>query len=478
MSTRLPRSMSYVLLAPLLLALGFAVSRVPLGGSGFEEQVLLGVLATLAVAAVSAVALVLPSTLSKPPPLWLAATPTVLTAALMSFAATGVGGALPHQIVWPLVALAFGGFALTADRTFTLPLWLIVFAVAGLTIDALTGASWTAVAEHALAALVLGGSWLAASRYSMAGGTMRYLEIVAGIFWGLFVLAVLLRYSGANVGSMGPSTITLPWQTSLNANYQGYGAVTVQGARELALIVAVFHLVRGRFARDPRHLLAGAVALLFFASFYGRVPFIGGIVALAVLFATFRRGTNIPIAIAAAVFLAVFGLGAGGLVDLRFGETGWDSGHLALWVQHLSLFGHSPWTGVGASASWPDVIQASQYPLTYVESGAGGLQLTDLLERGSRGEGGWTGLLAQQGIVTGGIILSLVTIAAVSIWRKLPTDRTAFQDAVALRALIPATLVWYVTDAAPAGFFTLSGFVATQLTLVAVAREIRARRSS
>jgi hypothetical protein len=416
------------------------------------------------------------------------AIPVIVMAVSTSLFASGIGGVLPHQAAWGLIAVLFAAWAILSGSRLqrTAPRWLMLYAVLGLILELAYSWAFMPVLDIGLSVIALFVMWQIACSLASPGGVMRFLAGVAGAFWAVTVLAVLVQYSGAHVGSMSRSTITLPWEVPLGnlfhmGDYHGFGFVTTQAGREIAFVVCLYHFVRWRFTRRPLHAWLAAAAFLLFLTMYGRVPFVGGVLGLTIAGLTSRVGTPPVKVAAAAVFFAVFFVLSGATskitavseANARTSALSFDSGHYSLWSQHLGLFAEAPLTGVGNNPTDDQIAKTWQQP---VISTTKSLPQEELLARGSRGEGGWTGLLAQRGIVAGGIIVSLLFFAARFVFAAFPRDPDAQQDAVVLRAVIPASFVFYITDVAPMSIYSVTAYVVGQLTMMAAVRAIRLKK--
>jgi hypothetical protein len=230
------------------------------------------------------------------------------------------------------------------------------------------------------------------------------------------------------------------------------------------------------------HALLGVAAAGVFFMQYGRIPLLSGIVIIAILLATTRRGTNVW-ALGLIAVVVVFGFASGGSdsggFSLRLGASGWDSGHVTLWAQQMTLFADRPVAGVGLHATNAQLLEARTQPVfsTLQNYGQQNSALTTALEgKGSGGEGGWTGMLAQIGSVGSAVVLALIIAAFATVFypmRKVPEE--AVQDRVLLRAVLVAALLMYLTDLQPAGFTTLPDYVVLQLTMIAAVTAIKSR---
>jgi hypothetical protein len=467
-----------VLIIVSSIALGVAIVRVNIGAPRASAKIVIYVLLWAAVAVLSARYLILRAVPTGHESRWIVAAPVVIAGAAMSCLANGIGSLLPHQLAWGVIGVIIA-FALTfrlgQPLSASCPAWLGIYVMSCLVLQLATHGERGVIFDVGLSALALWVIWQVACSVPAEGGLMRFLDVVACVYWAITLAAIAAHYTGTAVGSMSPETVTLPWQSKLGENYKGYGAITVQGGRELSLIVFLYHLARWRFATGPRflHVTLGLGALAAFMAGYGRVPFIGGLLAIAVLVATSRRRTSI-LALAIVVILGfgtLVGTGTtGGVVNLRLGTRNWDTNHVALWGQHLDLFALNPIAGVGGKPTDDQVWSAASDPLVAPNSY---LQSNMVAARGSRGEGGWTSLLAQRGIIGGGIIGGLLIVAVIATFTRLPSSVCGIQDVAMLRALVPASLVFYATDTAPMAIYTLASYVIAQATMIGVVRRIR-----
>jgi hypothetical protein len=359
-----------------------------------------------------------------------------------------------------------------------------------LTLQLATGDGSQAILDSGIVGIALLVSWNAAAGLGNDGSVARFLGVVAALYWFVTAAAVVVAVSNISFGSMSPSTVTPPWSTGLNGNYQGYGFVSTQGGRMVTAIVCVYHLVRWRYTPTlkPLNALLCLLAAVLFLLEYGRIPLIGGILAIAITLTTMSPGGRFATRVAilsVVASVAVAGLlsaGANsGAISLRLGTINWDSGHLALWNQQLQLFTIAPLAGVSSHPTDRQLYEASLnsiIPIEVIENSiaAGGLTQASVTARGSRGEGGWTGLLAQHGIVGSGIVLALLLVAVRGLFRRYSDLSDPHrQDAILLRAILPATFVWYLTDVQVAGFTSFTDYVVLQLTMFGVVMELRRR---
>jgi hypothetical protein len=97
---------------------------------------------------------------------------------------------------------------------------------------------------------------------------------------------------------------------------------------------------------------------------------------------------------------------------------------------------------------------------------------------GSRGVGGWTGLLAQRGVIDGGIILGLIVLALAYCFSPFPDSSAGKKDITLARALILAWLIFCITDVAPFSIYTVTAYVLGQVTMIAAVRTISGRGRS
>ena len=155
-------------------------------------------------------------------------------------------------------------------------------------------------------------------------------------------------------------------------------------------------------------------------------------------------------------------------------RSGGSSGHLSLWSQHLNLFLQQPLTGVGSNATIQQDAEAQFSPL-FRDPAPEAVATLD--SSGSRGEGGWTGLLAQRGVITGGALLALIALAINYCLSPFPTTRDGKRDMTLLRACLAASLVFYITDEVPFGIYTASGYVLGQITMIGAVRAVTARQA-
>jgi hypothetical protein len=452
-----------------------------LGGTDSTHQRLYVYLAaTLAVAVIAALTLVKRASASPAPGYGLPEFVVIVTALAFSFFANGVFGVLPHQLAFGLCGLAT--ILITtrhADIRISLPMWLVAYGALGVGLQlAVFGLKPSVFLDIGLSVLALGVLWQLACVFCVEGGVMRFLGLVATAYWTVTIVAVLVEYSHVKLGGMSPNTVQLPWQgvatnIFVSGNVLGYGAIFGQAGREMGAIVAIYHFVRWRDDRRQVHLLLALVAFAFFLTAYGRVPFVGAAIAFAVTLSTSERGTKRS-AVVAIIVVTIAVASAPGVVKSfaseRVGQQSFSTGHVSLWSQHLGLFILNPITGVG---SRPTVSQQYEASLNPVFTDTEPLPAKELVRRGSRGEGGWTGVLAQRGVVSGGMILALLATALAGTFRPFPRSSKARQDMTVLRALLPATAVWYVTDIVPMSVYTFTAFVVAQVTMIGVAQSVR-----
>jgi O-antigen ligase len=414
------------------------------------------------------------------------AVPALVTIVVLSFFSDGIAGVLSHQMAWGILGIVFV-FTLLLKRTTTMqvPLWLAAYAGLGFALLLLEGVSGSPVLDVGLSALGLFVTWQVAVALRAAGGIAKLLTVVAFGYWLVTGAALLVYLTHIPLGSMTPDTVTMPWDIGFksiftNGNYGGYGFISTQAGREASFVVCAFHLVRWRFDREWSH---GVLALLAFALFvtgYGRVPLVGAVVGFAVILFTDAYGTRVSRILISAVLvvaaIGVFGLSSGiTSVSGRTGAptVGASTGHLSLWSQHLGLFLEQPLTGVGSNATAKQIESAQNREIFH---DANPLPAEILREKGSRGEGGWTGLLAQRGVICGGICLALLALALAYCFSAFPGTSLARQDMILARSLIPASLIFYITDVAPFSVYTVTAYVLAQVTMIAAVRTICAHR--
>lgn len=424
----------------------------------------------------------------QPRSVWLVAVVVAIQAAAFTFGGTTVGtyrtfGLAAHQISWIASGTVILAVVLVDRRREpSVPPWLLAYGLVLLVVNAVFYPdAESPVFDVGLSLVAIGGMWQLATILARPGGVMSFLGMIACAYWVILGIGVAVEYGGVALGSITASLVDLPWQLGITqifteGNYQGYGAVGGQGGREIGAVVAVYHFLAWRRGQAPAQLVLAALAALVFLTAYGRIPLLGGLVAFAIVLAH-RPGRGLDTRRVAAFGVLGVGLMAVPAVNTaviqsvtakRAGARSIDTGHLSLWAQHLDLFVHRPLVGVGANATVADLAQATRTrvynPMTT------DLTQQELRDRGSRGEGGWTGMVAQRGILGGGIILALVGAGLAYCLRAYPEDDAEGTDLVALRALFPAALLWFITDIPPLGIYTLSAFLASMLTLIAVAK--------
>ncbi|MEJ7655541.1 MAG: hypothetical protein WKF33_00735 [Thermoleophilaceae bacterium] len=415
---------------------------------------------------------------------WFYAAPIVVTSVLLSV----ISGSQAHQLAWALLAGIFGLLTLanSAHLRVAVPLWLVAYAVGGLVLRLFSTLDTSLIFDVGLSVVALFVMWQVARSLAAPGGVMRFLGAVAACYWAVTVLGVLVELTGVSIGAMNPSTVVLPWQEGafadifVNGNYQGYGFITAQGGREISFIVGLYHFLGWRRTRAVLPAVLAGIAAHQFLTSYGRVPLVGAVVGFTVVLLTTRRGTSFSrLLVGTFVLIAIiFATGAASrIVDVSSREggtsTGFDTGHASLWSQHLGLFIQHPLAGVGSNPSAREIAETWENP---VISAYQPLMMDDLLARGSRGEGGWTGLIAQRGIFGGAIVLALLGLAVAYCLRPFPRDPLAAQDMTVLRGVLPASFIFTITDIAPFSPYSVTAYVLGQLTLIAVVREL-ARRS-
>jgi O-antigen ligase len=315
---------------------------------------------------------------------------------------------------------------------------------------------------------------------------MKLVASFAIGYWGITVLAIIVYVTHFSIGSMSSSTVVMPWQGGLksiltNGDYTGYGFISTQTGREASFIVSAYYLVAWRYDHRRIHGYLGTLAFALFIAGYGRVPLIGGVVGLSLILLTNQHGTRFwRVAVGATLVVAL--VTSSGLiskftnVSARGGAPteGAATGHLSLWSQHLGLFLERPLTGVGSNATAEQSAEARLEPIIHDPNP---LTTEKLTIRGSRGEGGWTGLLAQRGVINGGIILALFTLALTYCFSPFPKTREEKRDMTLVRALMAASLVFYITDVAPFSVYTVTAYVLGQVTMIAAVRVIQAHNS-
>jgi hypothetical protein len=414
----------------------------------------------------------------------IAVIPVAVLAFMLSFVSNGAFGLLAHQIAWGLIGICGLLLAFWSAERQMFPLWLLVFAIGVGLVHVATGVSLGSLFDTAIVTLVLFTAWQVAGAFSGPGGVVRFLGYIAMAYWAVTAIAVVVGLTHVGLGSLTPETIQPPWVRGLNGNKLGYGIVSNQDGRDLTAIVCAYHLARYRWRQERRclHATLGLAAVALFLLEYGRIPLICGIVVISLFLATSARGTNLVV-ITVLAALAVFGFASGGsdsgAFSLRLGTKEWDSGHAALWSQQITLFTNSPWGGVGTHPTDDQLAEARMQPIFPSLQTYEGLSITrqtELQQKGSRGEGGWTGMLAQQGAMGGGVVLALIIVGFMTV--MTPMRRVAAQavaDHVLLRAILIAALLSYVTEVQPAGFTTFSDYVVLQLTMIAVVTTLRRR---
>jgi O-antigen ligase len=276
----------------------------------------------------------------------------------------------------------------------------------------------------------------------------------------------------------------MPWQGGLHniistGNEIGYGFISGQPGREVSFVVCAYYLIAWRYDRRRRDGWLAALAFVLFLTGYGRIAIVGAAIGFVLILVTDRRGTRAS-GVAAASVLAVLALSLGG-IESQFlnisGRTGSNastvagatSGHLSLWSQQLNLFLERPLTGVGSNPTIEQDVEARFSPF-FTDPIPPTVERLD--SDGSRGEGGWTGLVAQRGVVTGGALLALIALAISYCLSAFPASTEGKQDMTLLRAVIVASLIFYITDEVPFGIYTVSGYVLGQITMIAVVRAI------
>lgn len=474
-----------IVLACLLVLSGITNEMPPV------EELGLGLAAIGFGAALAIRYLVLPSHLPAALNRRVAIAPLLILGVATSFFSNGVGPVLAHQAAWGIIGVA-ALLVLTARARFAgvVPAWLIAFVALELTLQLVTGDGPPAILDIGIVGIALFVSWNIAAGVRNDGSVARFLGYVAALYWLVTAVGLVVATTNISLGSMSPSTVTLPWAAGFNGNYQGYGFVSTQVGRMLTAVICVHHMVRWRYAptHKPLNALLCLLAAVLFLFEYGRIPLIGGILAIAIALTTMSPGTRfvaricILLVVASVATAGLLSEGAdSGALSLRIGTANWDSGHLALWNQQLRLFTIAPLAGVSSHPTDRQLYEASLdsiIPVQAIENSSGSIGLTqaDLVARGSRGEGGWTGLLAQHGIVGSSILLALLLVAARGLFRShSDLGYPSRQDAILLRAILPATFVWYLTDIQVAGFTTFTGYVVLQLTMFGVVMELRRR---
>jgi hypothetical protein len=450
------------------------------------DRLWLGLGALVVCTGVALVWLVLPIAPPRSIDRRLAVAPAAILGIAFSFFANGFGSLLTHQAAWGLIGACGVMLVVSRPGHRMFPPWLIAFAVLVPILELASGAETGAVYDTGIGAIVLFTAWHVTAGFGEEGGVTRFLGCVACIYWGVTFVGLVVGFTHISLGSMNPASVELPWAGGLGGNKLGYGIVASQVGRMLTMVVCAYHLVmyrtttRKRFLNGSLAMIAGAIFLFQ----YGRIPLVGGIVIVTLVLATGRNGTNIRV-LALILVVAVLAIFGGGSFSLRIGTKGWDSGHAAIWSQQITLFSFDPLAGVSGHPTEAQLSRAQSAPVlpalqNYDSLDVYGERLTTALQqKGSRGEGGWTGALAQRGAIGTGIVIALMIAAGMSVVRPLRNPSSeALRDAILLRSILPATILWYVTDLQPAGFTTFGDYVILQLTMFAAVSTIRRRYNS
>jgi hypothetical protein len=392
---------------------------------------------------------------------------------------TSVGGVQPHQLAWGSLGVIF--LLIAVRHRVRLPLWLIAYASLGVLLGLAGQFALGPVLDVGLSAIGLFVMWVVANALQEDGGIVRLLHVFAIGYWMVTILAVVVHFTHLSLWSMTPASIQLPWEGSLKnvlttGDDVGYGFITGQPGREASFIVCAYYLVLWRYHHRSVHGLLGLLAFGLFLTGYGRVPVVGGVIGFGIILLTNQSGTRFwRVAFTALLVAALLPTLASKFSDLsaRPGHGQYASttdGHLSIWSQHLGLFLQEPLTGVGSNATATQTAEARLEPILH-ESHP--LPPEALNKEGSRGPGGWTGLLAQRGVVNGGIILGLIVLALAYCFSPFPDSSAGQKDITLARALILAWLIFCITDVAPFSIYTVTAYVLGQVTMIAAVRAIR-----
>jgi len=424
------------------------------------------------------------------------AAPTLITIAATSLLASGVflanghglqeislGGLLPHQIAWGSLGVIF--LLIAVWLRVRVPLWLVAYASLGVLLGLAGRFALGPVLDVGLSAIGLFVMWVVANALQEDGGIVRLLHAVAIGYWTVTVLAVVVHFTHLSLESMTPASVQLPWEGGLKnilttGDDQGYGFITGQPGREASFIVCAYYLVLWRHHHRSAHGLLGLLAFGLFLTGYGRVPLVGGVIGLGMILLTNQYGTRLwKVALTALLVVALLPSLVSKLSDLSARQGGQyasiSDGHLSLWSQHLGLFLEEPLTGVGSNATAAQTAEARLEPILHEPRPLSPEVLTD---EGSRGVGGWTGLLAQRGVINGGIILGLIVLALAYCFSPFPDSSAGKKDMTLARALILAWLIFCITDVAPFSIYTVTAYVLGQVAMIAAVRSIRAKNLS
>lgn len=458
----------------ILIGLGLATlaaSGIVVKGQYFETSrvatVWFGIIALIGFTSICTVVLILPTKTEGQAHRRVATTSLTIFAITFSFLTNGVAGLLPHQLAWLLVSLVVIADIIRDPKGRTVfPLWLLAFAAFSFGLEHFTGAGNKGVFDCAIVTLMLFGGWHIASTFSGDRGLEQFLGLVSVAYWSMTIIAIPLAIAHVRIGAFNPGIVQLPWTGGVGGNYLGYGFITGQGGKILSLIVCTYHATKAKTSKSILHIVGALTSLLIAVFEYGRLPFVGGLLALVVIISTNRKTKFWVFALVGIVgSLTTVNLGSGssGLIRLRLDTDSWDSGHAVLWNQHLALFSDHIWTGVTGSPSQEEILSSARSYIFQVNSS---LQLNQaqLLARGSRGEGGWTSLLASRGVLAGAIICSLLAVSLLCCRRARGTGT----NWILARALLPATFVWYVTDLRIGVGYTFTDSVVLIFTLIAV----------
>ena len=411
--------------------------------------------------------------------------PVSIMIAATSLLANGIGGVLPHQVAWGSLGLIFGFAALLATGAIRLclPPWLMAYAGIGIVLQLTETFGSGPVFDVGLSTIALFVMWMVANALNKDGGVMKFMVPFAIGYWVVTALGVIVHFTHFSIGSMTALTVEMPWQGGLKnvlttGDYTGYGFIGTQTGREASFIVCAYHFVAWRYDRRRAHGYLAALAFALFLTGYGRVPLIGGAIGFGLILLSNERGTRfwkIAVSVVVVVGLAT----STGLVSkftnlsARRGTrtAAADTGHLSLWSQHLGLFLEQPLTGVGSNATEEQTAETRVHPIIHDSDP---LPTEALSKRGSRGEGGWTGLLAQRGVINGGIILALIALAVTYCFGAFPTTQVGKQDMTLVRAFVAASLIFFITDVAPFSVYSVTAYVLGQVTMIAAVRAIEA----
>ena len=391
-----------------------------------------------------------------------------------------VGGVLPHQSAWGSLGVIF--LLIAVWLRVRLPLWLMAYASLGVLLGLAGRFTLGPVLDVGLSALGLFVMWVVATALQEDGGIVRLLHPFAIGYWTVTVLAVVVHFTHLSLGAMTFASIQLPWEGGLTnilttGNDLGYGFIAGQTGREASFIVCAYYLVLWRHNHRSVHGLLGLLAFGLLLTGYGRVPLVGGVIGLGLILLTNQYGTRFwKVALTALLVVALLPSLVSKFSDLSARKGGQytnaGSGHLSLWSQHLGLFLEEPLTGVGSNATATQSAEARLEPILHDPHP---LSPEALAQRGSRGEGGWTGLLAQRGVINGGIILGLIVLALAYCLSPFPDSSAGKKDITLARALILASLIFCITDVAPFSVYSVTAYVLGQVTMIAAVRTIRAR---